>query len=409
MNNQEFLSKRNAIARTVLLGALTALATCPAFAQEWRLEPEVRLGAEYDDNARLTAPPDPVQQIDGFILEGALGIAYNTQRAGLTFTPRLRSRNYDEVPDVDSNDQFYELEYDYEGLKSDFSIRSSYDIESIRTAERTQADIDEDEPTDIPTDDTGRTFSNDQRNRFRFSPQWSYELTERVSIGAQYTYMDVTYDEAAATFLRDYTDHRVEASIGRLFTERTRGYLEVGARTYENDLGTNDVDGIGAAVGIETEFSETTSLGFEVGYEDTEDNTTGESDSNVVGNFNIVRKLETLTMLANYRRNVAAGGTGRVTARDTLNLNVKKQFTERVAGGIALRAYQTDGLGNQPVTFEERDQREAAAKLEIALSRAFSLEAEYSYTRLDRTNVEGTADSNNVFLWLVYKPTAIIN
>ena len=409
MNNK---SNRH-VRQNVLMFAIPAIAIgmlpAAAAAQEWVLQPEIRLGAEYDDNSRLRAESAAVQEIDGFIAEGSLGIGYNTQRSQFELTPRARSRNYDETPDVDSDDFFLDMDYDFEGLKSEFSIDGSYEIESIRTAERTDVDFGEDDPGEIPTDPTGITFSNDERNRFRVSPSWQYEVTERTSIGARYVYLDVSYDNAQANFLQDYTDHRVEATIGRMFTERTRGYIGAGARRYENDLGTNQIDGVGGMIGIESEFSEVTTLQAEVGYERTEREGTGESDNNVVGNLSLVRRLETVTLLAQYRRNVAAGGSGRVTARDSLNFNLNKQFTERVSGGIGVRAYQTDAVGSQAVTIEERDQSEISAQLTVALSRAFSVQGEYSYTRLDRTDAEGTADSNNVFLWLVYRPTPIIN
>lgn len=392
----------------ILLAGMLVSATS-AEAQEWRLEPELRVGGEYDDNARLRSDPAAIQEIDGYILEGAMGIGYNTQRSGLKITPRLRSRVYNEVPDVDSNDQFLDFDYNYEGLKSVFGIDGSYQRESVRTAERSQSDVGTDDPDDIPTDDTGLVFSNAKRTRLTISPNWSHELTERLSIGAKYTYADVSYENAAATFLQDYTDQRVEGSLARKFTERTQGYIGIRGRRFEKDIGDQTIDGVGAVIGFQSDLSQTTRLQAEVGYENTDNSDSNGTDSNLVGNLNIVRRLETITLLAQYRRDVTAGGSGRLTARDTLNFNVKKQFTERFYGGFAARAYKTDGLGELAVTFEERDQREVAVQFGFALSRALSLEAEYSYTEVDRSQTEGTADSNNVLLWLVYRPTPIIN
>ncbi len=401
---------RPSLAALAAAGLCSGLMLSPwATAQEWRLQPELRLGYEFDDNARLRTEPAQVQEIDGFILEGSLGIGYNTQRSSLEFTPRLRSRKYDEIPDVDSDDQFYDLTYDYEGLKSEFSLISSFDMESVRTAERSDVDLDADDPDEIPTDETGLAFTNQQRDRFRIVPEWSYELTERTSLDARYMYMDVSYEDDVASSLTDYSDQRIEGAVSRKMTERTTGYIGVGARKYENDESGNDIDGIGAVVGIETELSQTTRLQAEIGYEDTEQNATGESDSNIVGNLNVVTQLETVTMLAQYLRNMAAGGSGKVTARDSINFNLRKMFTERVSGGIGLRAYKTDNVGEQPVPAEERDQFEIRANMAVALSRAFSLEADYRYIQLDRSDTEGTADSNSIILWLVYRPTEIVN
>ena len=377
-------------------------------AQQWTLQPELRAGYEYDDNARLRSVEAQVQEIDGFILEGSLGIGYNTQRTTFELTPRLRSRIYDETPDVDSDDQFLKFDFGHETLKGEFRVRSSYDRESVRTAERADPDFDVDDPDEIPIDETGLLFSDQRRERFRIAPEWSYDVTERMILGLEASYTDVSYDESIAGFLVDYTDQRLEGSLGWNFTERTRGYLGAGVRKYENDLGNNDVDGVVATVGIESEFSQTTRLVAEIGYEDTERSDTGESDANVVGNFNLIRRLETVTMLAQFRRDIAATGAGRVTTRDSLNFMLRKQFTERVSGTLGVRAYQSEDVGGEAVTLEERDYAEFRAQLGVALSRAFFVEGDYRHARIDRSGLEGSADGNSITLWLVYRPTEII-
>ena len=377
-------------------------------AQQWTLQPEVRAGYEFDDNARLRSDPAEVQEIDGFIVEGSLGVGYETQRTTFDLTPRLRSRVYDETPDVDSDDQFLDLDFRHETLKGQFRLLSNYYRESVRTAERADPDFDVEDPDDIPIDETGLVLSNARRERFRIAPEWSYDITERLMMGLEASYTDVSYDESIAGFLVDYTDARVAGFFGRMFTERTRGYIGVGARKYENDIGNNDVDGVGALIGVESEVSQTTRFRAEIGYEDTEQSLTGESEGNFVANLSLVRRLETVTLLAQYRRDVAATGAGRLTERDTLNFTVRKQFTERVTGGLGVRAYQTKGVGDQALTLEERDFTEFRAQLAVAMSRAFSVEADYRYARIDRTSFEGSADGNSIILWLVYRPTETI-
>lgn len=398
---------RAATAISSLIAGLLIAQTSQA--QQWTLQPELRAGYEYDDNARLRSDEAQIQEIDGLIVEGSLGIGYNTQRTTFELTPRVRSRIYDETPDVDSDDQFLDFNFGHETLKGEFRVRSRYDRESVRTAERADPDFDVDEPDDIPIDETGLLLSDARRERFRIAPEWSYDVTERLVLGLEANYTDVSYDEATAGFLVDYTDRRLGGSLGWNFTERTRGYIGGGVRKYENDFDNNEVDGVGGTVGIESELSQTTRVQAEIGYEDTEQSSTGESDANFVANFNLIRRLETITMLAQYRRDVAATGAGRVTARDSLNLTLRKQFTERVSGALGVRAYQTEGVGDEALTFEERDYAEFRAQLAVALSRAFSVEGDYRHARIDRSNLEGSADGNSITLWLVYRPTAIIN
>jgi hypothetical protein len=412
MNKNSFESQhqsRRIIAAFACAVTAGSLLSTGALAQQWTLAPELRLGFEYDDNARLQTDPATIQEIDGFIAEGALGIGYATQRTTFEFTPRLRSRVYDEIPDVDSNDQFLNINFNHETLKSEFGIRATYARESVRTAERAEADLDEDEPDDIPTDETGIVLTDDTRERLSFSPRWSYRFTERAAMGVRFDILDVSYDDPLAGFLIDYTDRRFSVNLSREFTPRTRWYVEGTARNYENEFDVNDVDGIGASIGMLTEISETTRFQAKAGFEETEQTATGESESSFVGDLNLVRKLETVTFLAQYRRSISPGGNGRVSARDSFNVNLTKRFTERVSGGLGFRIFQREAIGSQTGTVEERDSMEFRAQLAVALSRAFSLEGRYRYDKLDRTGLEGTADANIFNLTLVYKPTPIVN
>ena len=381
-----------------------------ANAQEWRFEPEIRVGGEYDDNARLRANEAEIFEIDGYILEGSAGFAYETQRSLFRITPTLRSRVYDEEIDVDSDDQFLNLAWTHETIKSQFALRGDYSRESARTAERADADIGEEDPDEIPTDETGVVFNNERRERFRILPQWRYEFTERMSFETAFAYTDTSYEDTPLSPLRDYTDSRVTIGLGRQFTPRTRGYIGATARRFENEVG-RDVDGVGARIGFESEISQTTRFKAEVGYEDSDqDGAVEDADPEFVGDIYLVRNLETITMLAQYRRDVTAGGSGRLAAKDSINLSLRKRFTERVSGGLGVRAYQTSGLGDEAVTFEERDYTQFYAEFGVALSRAFSLQADYRYSHLDQSETigeEGSADSNSIILWLVYRPTAI--
>jgi hypothetical protein len=381
-----------------------------ANAQEWRVEPELRVGVGFDDNARLESSAAEPESIEGLLLGGSLGINYATQRTTMSLTPRFRSSKYDEDADVDSDDYFLDFDLNHTTLKGEFGIRSRFASESVRTAERGDPDIDEDDPEGIPEDATDFVFINEPRNRFSIIPRWSYDVTERTSVGLRATYIDVAYDDALAGFLDDYSDSRVEGLLSRRFSPRTSGYIGVGTRQFKNkDDSQNDVSGVGALVGIRSNFSEITQVQAEIGFEDTEFDSTGESESNMVANLNVVRRLETVTFLAQYRRTVSSGGSGRVTPRDSLSFNVRKNFTERVSGGLALRAYKSDIDEDAVLTNQARDSLEFRAQLAVALSRAFSLEGNYRYSQRDRGQIDGSQNSNIFSLWLVFRPTPYVN
>jgi hypothetical protein len=407
-----FIAKLSRLVALGALGATIFLAEQTAQAQQWRFDPLIRVGYEFDDNAPLAVNPDSTDEIQGYILEGSVLIGAATERTVFDLTPMIRSRNYDEER-FDSDDGFLKLNFNHEGLKSNFRVRGNYAQESVRTAERTDADPDINDPDEIPGDDSGRVFAIGDRERFWIFPQWSYDFSEKTSIAAAIRYTDVDYEDTPIGVYTPFTDLRYEVSLTRGFSTRTRGYIRASAGTVENDfelLGiTNEVDGAGLSIGIERGLTETMRFRAEVGVVETEAElggiAVGESDTDAVWDLNLVRDLESVTLLAQIRRSVNSDGAGRVTLRDTFNLSMTKQFSERLEGGLGIRAYSTDQLSSDTIPFEGRDYAQFRAQLSYALSRTFLVEAEYRYTHLDRATVSENAKSNNVFLWLTWQPT----
>ena len=382
-----------------------------AQAQDWRFDPVFRVGYEYDDNAPLTVSPDASDEIEGYILDVAATVEYATERTTFDITPRYRTRNYDEER-FDSDDAFLKLDFNHQGLKSNFRIRGQYADESVRTSERADADPEVNDPDEITGDDGGTVFAFGSRKRLWILPQWSYNFSEKSSIAASVRYTDVDYSDIFPGTYTPYSDVRFEATLTRGFSTRTRGYIRAGAGRFERNeerVGVaSEVVGLGLTIGIERGLTQTTRFRAEVGVVETEPKG-GESDSDVVWDVNLVRNLETVTLLAQISRSVSGngGGRGRVNLRDSFNLSVKKRFSERFDGGLGIRAYTTERLSSDPAgTTEDRDYVQLRAQLTYALLRTFSVRADYRYTYRDRSTDVDNADSNGIILWPIWQPTA---
>lgn len=398
--------------KTPLLNVLTIVlcvvwAAMTAQAQQLRIDPVVRVGYEYDDNAPLADAPDSNDEAQGYLLEGAVTIGSETERTTFALTPRIVSRNYDEER-FDSNDGFLRLDFSHEGLKSNFRFRGDYRQESVRTAERADADPDVNDPDEILGDDTGRVFLFGDRERLWLLPQWTYNFSERSTINAAIRYSDVDYDEIIPGTFTPYSDARFDVSLSRDFSTRTRGYIRAGAGRFERDVAggglPDEVDSLGIDVGIERFLTETTRFRAEVGYVET-DPQNGQSDSEVVWDVHMVRELETIRFLAQVKRSVNSGGDGRLTLRDSFNLGVKNQFSERLEGGLGVRAYTTDQLSSDNAAFEERDYAQLRATLSYAITRTFLVEGDYRYTFVDRASSPDNAKSNSITIWFTWEPT----
>jgi hypothetical protein len=408
-NSAVFDPRAGLLVATAILALASLFAGGAVQAAEWRLEPIIRAGYEYDDNATVRVSPSAIDEIQGYILEGIATIGYATERTTFDITPRLRSRNYDEEI-YDSNDGFLKFDLNHDGLKSDLRIRGNYTDESVRTAEREDADPGVDDPDEITGDDSGRLFSFGRRQRLWIAPQWRYDFSERSAIAAKVIYTDMDYEDIIAGSHTPYTDARLEASLIRGFSTRTRAYVKASARRYERDdqpVGApKEVDGYTYSIGLERGLTETTRFRAEIGVEESKPEI-GESDTNAVWDFNLRNKLETVTVLAQVKRSINASGTGRISLRDSFNLSLKKQFSERTEGGLGIRAYTTEQLKGDSDTFDERDYAQFRAQLAYALSRTLWVEADYRYTWIDRSTASGSGKANSIVLWFNYKPTAM--
>jgi hypothetical protein len=395
--------------RAVVIGTLTAtILVVPQLtqAQQWHFDPVIRVGYEYDDNARLIPNPGSNDEAQGYLIEASAAIGTATERTTFDITPLIRSRNYDEER-FDSDDGFLRLDLNHQGLKSKFRIRGNYAQESVRTAERADADPDIDDPDEILGEDSGDILAFGDRNRLWLLPQWSYDFSERSAINVAIRYTDVDYDDTLPGRYTPYSDARIEASFSRSLSTRTKMYVRAGAGRFERDISSlgvpDEVDGLGIDLGIERGLTETTRLRAEVGYVETEP-LGGQSDSDIVWDFNLIRTLETIKLLAQVKRSVNSDGLGRLSLRDSFNLSAKNRFSERLEGGLGIRAYSADQLSSDIATFEERDYAQLRATLSYALTRTFLIEGDYRYTYIDRSMAPDTAKSNSITIWFTWEP-----
>jgi hypothetical protein len=381
----------------VVAGMSSALA-------DWRIEPGLRLGGEYDDNAILDFRTDLEQEISGYIVEGVARFAYDSQLTDFFATPRVRYRDYGD-PDFDSTDTFFNFSFDRNLRNSNVGIRGSYADELVRTAERSDADLELDDPDQVPDDDSARVFLRDNRQRLEVVPYYSYRLSNISSLGLDASYVDVTYDEGLMGLLNDYTNARGNVTYRRDWSQRNTAILTGTYRQYESE-GREAIDSYGISGGFENRFSEKTVFRATVGAENTQLDT-GKNVVEPVANISIVRRLETITMFAQYRRVISGGGGGSLTARDMINLNFTRRLSDTISSGIGVRAYTTTALEEGTITVDERDYLQLHGQFTWNLSRTISLEANYRYTILNRQLLGEAANSNNIMVFLNWRPNAV--
>jgi hypothetical protein len=390
---------------TRVVWVLTILGATAVQGAEWRIQPMVRVAGNYDDNATLNIRTDQEEAISGYIIDARARFEYASPTSNFFVTPLLRIRDYGD-PRFDTDDEFVYLQFDKDTQKSDLRIRVNYENEAVRTAERADADLDIDDPDEIPDEETGRVFFLGDRQRIEVVPAWRYRLTDFSSLSFRLAYRDVQYDGSASELLDDYSNGRVNVTYERAWSPRYSALVDGTYRRYIPDQ-REESDGTGFRVGFRGEVSENTQLRVLAGVESVSGESGG-SNSDWVADVSLVQDLQTITLLAQYRRSISGGGSGTLSSRDEINLNFTRQLDERISAGLGVRAYSTNRLEGDAENFDERDYLQLHAQFVWNLTRTWFVQADYRYTFLNRKIVGESANSNDVTLWLSYRPTAFV-
>jgi len=374
-----------------------------AQAQDWRFEPVIRVGGEYDDNASLNVTTGNEVELSGYLLDARADIFYSSPTTKFFLQPRARLRNYPDEPAYDSDDYFLRSNLSHKGELNTLGFRVNFDRQSVRTAERSDVDLEVDDPDEITDDDSGRTFLFGTRNKWRLSPYWDYQFSNVSSIGVDFDYFDVSYEDIVANSLQDYTDARLNLNYRRSFSSLTTGVLTVTGRRFDTTAAQRDINSYGVMLGFERKMSEKTRLTVMIGAEEI-DQSELDSDPEVVGYVTLVRNLERTRMFAQYRRSIQGSGSGRLSVRDFVNINFLRRLNRKISAGIGVRAYRSRGTGAS-LSFDDREYVQIGTSLVWYLTKAFVIEADYNYTILDRDNsLTDRSKSNRVILWFVYQP-----
>lgn len=374
-------------------------------AQEWRFEPIVSVGAEYDDNARLDIRTDQEVKLEGVLADFEAIASYSSDKTEFSIQPRVRVSRYSDEPLYDAENYYLQSRYSYISRLGQFGFRASFAHEDVRRAERAISDIDIDDPGEITDDDTGRILLSGNRDKFRILPKWGYRWSDVSMVTADIDYSIVEYEDVFAGLLNDYTDARLNLGYRRDFSSVNAGLLTLTARNYDTTASTVDTNGYGLLVGFDRALSEKMQLTALVGVENTE-LSNGDTEPETVGSITLLRNLETIRVLAQYRRSVAASGAGRLGVRDAVNVNFRRRLSEKLSAGLGVRAYQSRAAGL--IAFDDRDYIQLQASFGWYLSKSMVIETDYRYTIIDRSGTVGErANANQVNVWFVYQPRTI--
>jgi hypothetical protein len=389
---------------TCLLLSLTASVN----AQDWRFYPQVGVGGEWDDNATLSTRTDDIIDLQGLLLEASASLSYQSGTTRLDFRPLIVDRSYADDPDFDATEVDARLRYQFFGLRSNWRIGGTYNQDTVRRAERFDTDFDITDPDQIPDDDTGLVSLRGDRIRWEFRPSWSYSWSDVSTVSVRLRHRDVTYEDVL--LLNDYTDTTLSGDYQLDFSPKTKAFIATLIRHYEADNLAGEYDTKGLTVGLTSQLTAKTQMRLRIGAENIESKITSLEETEPVGELSFIRRLETIQLIAQYRRSMASSGIGLISKRDAVSLNLTRQLGERYEAGFGARGYTDSPVAR---TSDDqvfgRDYIQLSALFTWNITRTFALRTTYRYTILERANVGESANSNEVTVWLLFRPAGAPN
>jgi opacity protein-like surface antigen len=391
----------------VAIGLALCVAAGSAQAAEWTVAPEVRIGSHYDDNIRMTEDGEGTS-VWGAIADLAALAQWRTERSKVLLRPRAYFSKYPGDEDEDSSDQYLDFAATTQGLRSQWQLRGNVAREEVLRGEDVTLDFPDPDLDDPEFGETGRIAVRRTRTSIRVAPSFSYRLSEKTQAGAALNYRDVSYDGDQSEDLRDYSDARAELFLIRLLSPRSRFRTTAFASSYEADAVANDSTSYGLRGRYEHDLTETYQVYFDAGAQRTEveagaNNEVDDSRTSFLLDAGVLRQLERTRLLLSAARAIQPSGSGFLRQTDRVRFNVNHRFLPRWSGQFAA-LYMTTESVDEVVEFNDRDYYELRAGLAYDMTRAWVVEAGYRFRHQDYEDTPGSADSNEAYLSLIYRP-----
>jgi len=391
------------IKRCALLGAVplaAVLASAPAGAAAWELNPSVEAGLMYDDNYRLTPVAGNEIEVQGPVVDASLEMRTLTQTGEFSFTPRVRATYFPDETDLDTVDYFGTLDWQHRGQRAQTNIRGEFAQQDVINSEQPDAGTGGDlgEP-DIG--DSGISFVENRRRRASLRPTVAFDVSQRseLQFGAGYT--DVSFDRQVLNAQEDYSVADVVAGLSTRVNETSTFITRLRGARY--DIESQEVT---SGYGAELEWNRRTAAGtrsYLRGGAQNVELQNGESEIAWIAGVGVEMMAGRNELFADLSRNVGPSSAGTVITRNQLRARWTRAMTPRLSLLAGLRGTYDEDV--DPLsTFQPRRYATGDVGLQWFWQEEFSLRAAYDYTWQEFRDSGNDATSSGAMLTVLYQP-----
>ena len=370
------------------LAFLLIIASQQSLAEQWYIEPEVKLKTEYDDNVRLS----PINEEDDYstLFTGDVYFGTRTEISDIKVHAQLNSIKFARLKDFDFTGGKLGLETEFTNDLDQFALKASYDRDSTRNTELTE---------------TGNIFQSIERTRLNISPSWQRQYSERATVFANYGYSDINFEKTRNLNFNDYWYDNANLGVSYLFTEKTTIQTSIGLARYETEsISSSKYDQTNIRMDFTHQISESSTGGLTLGYMKTDSEfnipglgKTSISDNNWQFDANYKKQFEITSFNAELSVSEIPSSQGRLLRKKALNLGFKRQLNERLNLSVNVEAYKNETGGGISLATDSREFLSIQPRLTWKATEWWIINCDYRYIHSenpDRNN--GAAEANRI-------------
>jgi hypothetical protein len=389
----------------MLTGAIGCLLAGVASAADWSVDPRITLNAVWDDNRRLTPIHGQEIEVTGAEIVALLDIRAETPRTTFYVTPRVRSTFYPDESELETTNGFLDLGFEGRGLRSSGGFDSYYSRQETVGSFFPDANGGGGLGEPDPGEDIGNSPVTNVERRFRVRPTASFDLSERLVLGLDVGYLDVTYDTQEANQRQDYTSEFARADLGfKVTPQHTIALGFEGARFEPEDGEAADSQ----VVDLEwsNRVSETSRVYVRGGanrVETLDANGVQQWEDGFSGGAGVRWDFEVSKLFLDATHSLDPSSSGRVVVRDQLRLRFERRLspvTTLFLGARGIRDDRPDDVAN----LQDRDYWTASASLDWRFKEDWTRSGGYDYVWRKEENDPDAAVSNRLHLGINYHP-----
>ncbi|MGH9644397.1 MAG: hypothetical protein ACRD3Q_18495 [Terriglobales bacterium] len=389
--------------------ALCALGSAAlASAQQVAFVPQAEASGEWATNRSLTIPASPNSENFWTTLGG--DVLRRTDISSIDLRPLITFQHDDQISALDRFEALVDLASDYRTLRSEFTLNAQYHREDAYNAQYGLLTFNSLNPNVPDTAGTGAIVTGITRTSYDVAPEYSYDLSARLSLVASAELEAVRYSNDIPGQLVSYNSPEVDLGLAWALSARSRLGVSPYFAYYDpvnSGDGSGKNDAYGVSVDYNTKFSAVSQSRINVRVEhDYSPAAFGTpSSSQISWSFSWVGSYKLLTSNSQYsigRFLEPSSGGGR-SSLDQLRVQYNKMLTPRWSLGGAVRLTRTNDIGIIAVDQSgDRDRANAQAVVSYLMTPEWSLSGGYRYAYLKFASETTSAHSNAIFLTVAY-------